>query len=380
MLKALLREFQNSFSRDSTDMGLTNLVEHRIHTGDAQPIKQHPRRIPLAKMEEAQNEIKDMLNKGVIEMSDSPWSSPIVLVKKKDGSIRFCIDYRKLNNVTLKDSYPIPRIDSTLDALSGSKWFSTIDLKSGYWQVPVAPEDKAKTAFSIPGGGHWQFHNMPFGLCNAGATFERLMERVLSNLSWKICLVYLDDIIVLSKDFDEHLSNLRQVFSRLKRANLKMNPKKCILLQSQVSFLGHIVSGDGIATDPSKIEAVDKWPTPTSVKEVRSFLGLCSYYRKFVNKFADIARPLHKLTETKSKFHWGEDCQTAFDKLKRALTSSPILSYPDSTGDFILDTDASNTGLGAVLSQIQDGIEKPICYYSKTFSAAERLGESYWLS
>ena len=207
-------------------------------------------------MAEANREIDDMLEKGVIETSDSPWSSPIVLVKMKDWTIRFCIDFRKLNDVTIKDSYPIPRIDTTLDALSGSKWFSTIDFKSGYWQVKMKPSDKPKTAFSIPGGRHWQFTKIPFGLCNAGATFERLMERVLSNLSWKVCLVYLDDIIILSKDFKEHLDNLRQVFIRLEQANLKMNPKKCILLQKEVSFFGHIVNKKGIATDPSKLEAI----------------------------------------------------------------------------------------------------------------------------
>ena len=255
-LEKLLLEFLNSFSISSNDKGLTELIEHKINTGNAPPIKQPPRRIPLAKMAEVEKEINDMLDKNVIETSNSPWSSPIVLVKKKDGSIRFCIDYRKLNHVTIKDSYPIPRIDTTLDALSGSKWFSTIDLKSGYWQVKMTPEDKPKTAFSIPGGGHWQFLNMPFGLCNAGATFERLMEKVLSGLSWKICMVYLDDIIILSKTFDEHLENLRQVFERLKSANLKMNPKKCCLLQKQVSFLGHIVDANGISTDPSKLESV----------------------------------------------------------------------------------------------------------------------------
>lgn len=259
-MESLLLEYQISFSASSTDKGLTDLVEHKINTGHAPPIKQPPRKIPLAKMQEVENEINDMLEKGIIETSNSPWSSPIVLVRKKDGSIRFCIDYRKLNDLTLKDSYPIPRIDTTLDALSGSKWFSTIDLKSGYWQVKMAPEDKPKTAFSIPRGGHWQFLNMPFGLCNAGATFERLMEKVLSNLSWNICMVYLDDIIILSKTFEEHIENLRQVFERLKSANLKMNLKKCCILQKQVSFLGHVVSENGISTDPSKLESVKNWP------------------------------------------------------------------------------------------------------------------------
>ena len=371
-LENLLKEFQSSFSQGPSDMGLTDLVEHKIDTGQSHPIKQHPRRIPLAKMKEAQNEIESMLEKGVIETSDSPWSSPVVLVKKKDGSIRFCIDYRKLNDITIKDSYPVPRIDTTLDAMSGSRWFSTIDLKSGYWQVKMAPEDRPKTAFSIPGGGHWQFLSMPFGLCNAGATFERLMEKVLSNLSWKICLVYLDDIIILSKTFDKHIENLREVFLRLEKANLKMNPKKCTFLQKEVTFLGHIVNENGIATDPSKTHAVKTWPVPQNIKDVRSFLGLCSYYRRFVHKFADIARPLHKLTEANKKFVWGEDCQQAFDKLKRALTSSDVLSYPSDEGQFILDTDASNFGLGAVLSQEQNGEIKVISFFSKTFSATER--------
>ncbi|KAK3090501.1 hypothetical protein FSP39_012342 [Pinctada imbricata] len=371
-LRDLLLKYQSSFSKSSQDIGQTSLAEHRIDTGNSHPIKQPPRRIPLAKMHEVDKEIKDMLEKGVIEDSDSPWSSPVVLVKKKDNTLRFCIDYRKLNEITIKDSHPIPRIDTTLDSLSGSKFYSTIDLKSGYWQVKVAPEDKPKTAFSIPGGGHWQFTTMPFGLCNAPATFERLMEKILAKLSWNICMVYLDDIIIMGKDYEQHIENLEQVFDRLCEANLKMNPKKCKLLQTKVSYLGHTISEKGISTDPNKIECVQSWPTPKNVKDVRSFLGICSYYRRFVYKFADIAKPLHKLTEKHQTFTWTEDCQVAFDKLKRALTSSPILSYPQQNGLFILDTDASNTGMGAVLSQVQEGTDKVISYFSKTFSSTER--------
>lgn len=234
-----------------------------------------------------------MLEREVIETSNSPWSSPIVLVKKKDGTIRFCIDYRKINDVTVKDSYPIPRIDTTLDALSGAKWFSTIDLKSGYWQVEMKPVDKPKTAFSIPGGGHWQFLKMPFGLCNAGATFERLMERVLSNLSWEVCLVYLDDIIILSRTFDEHLENLKQVFERLKGANLKMNPKKCILLQKEVSVLEDIGSEEGVATDRPQIEEIKHGPIYRNINEVPSHRGPCLYHWNHTDK----ARPLFNLKE-----------------------------------------------------------------------------------
>ena len=370
--KTLLIKYQNAFSKDPKDIGTTDLIEHNINTGNANPIRQHPRRIPLAKMKEAEDEIKDMASRGIIEPSYGPWSSPVVLVKKKDGTTRFCVDYRRLNDVTIKDSHPLPRIDDTLDALSGSTLFSVVDLRSGYWNVKISDKDKPKTAFSIPGSGLWQFTKMSFGLCNAPATFVRLMERVLRGLSWKICLVYLDDIIVFSKTFTQHLENLSQVFECLRKADLKMSPQKCSLFKDQVIFLGHVVSANGIATDPSKLESVTNWPIPKNVKQVRSFLGLCSYYRKFVKNFADIARPLHKLTEADRKFDWTESCQESFETLKKALTSAPILSYPTSDDMFILDTDASNEGMGSVLSQVQNGVERVICYFSKAFSKQER--------
>lgn len=204
---------------------------------------------------------------------------------------------------------------------------------------------------------------MSFGLCNAPATFVRLMERVLRGLSWKICLVYLDDIIVFSKSFDEHLENLGKVINCLKEADLKINPQKCNLFKDQVKFLGHVVSSDGVATDPAKLDSVTNWPIPKNVKQVRSFLGLCSYYRRFVKNFADIAKPLHSLTEAGRKFEWIKPCQESFDTLKQALTSTPILGYPTSDDLFILDTDASNDGMGSVLSPVQNGVERVICYY-----------------
>ena len=274
--------------------------------------------------------------------------------------------------MTIKDSHPLPRIDQTLESLAGSMYYSTLDLKSGYWQVGLSEVDRPKTAFSYPGGGLWQFTVMAFGLCNAPATFERLMEKVLRGLSYNICLVYLDDIIVHSKTFSDHLHNLQQVFDRLVDANLKLSPSKCQLFRKEVLFLGHTISAAGIATDPKKIEAVKEWPTPCTVKEVRSFLGLTSYYRKFILNYADKAKPLHRLTEKLQKFIWTSDCQRAFDSLKQALVSAPILSYPEEDGQFILDTDASLVGLGAVLSQIQNGQEKVISYYSRAFSRAEK--------
>ncbi|GBM53776.1 Retrovirus-related Pol polyprotein from transposon 297 [Araneus ventricosus] len=272
-----------------------------------------------------------MVDNGIIEESSGPWTSPIVLVKKKDGSTRFCVDYRKLNEITKKDSYPLPRVDDTLDALNGSQWFTTLDLKSGYWQVEIRPEDREKTAFTT-GRGLWQFKVMPFGLYNAPATFERLMETVLRGLSSESCLVYLDDIIIVGRTFEEYLNNLPE----------------------------------GVKSDPEKIKAVVDWARPETVHDLRSFLGLCTYYRRFLNNFFTIARPLHKLTEAKSNFNWTEECEKSFNSLKQALTSSPILTYPRTDKDFILDTDASNEGIGALLSQNIGNEERVIAYFSKS--------------
>ena len=294
-----------------------------------------------------------MLAQDVISPSSSPWASPIVLVKKKDGRTRFCVDYRKLNHLTRKDAYPLPRIDDTLNTLAGSKWFSTLDLISGYWQVELDQQTREKTAFCTP-EGLFEFNVMPFGLCNAPATFQRLMDLVLAGLQWSQCLVYLDDVIVMGRTFSEHLQNLSSVFSRIREASLKLKPAKCAFLQPEVHYLGHIVSGDGVATDPSKVEKVKTWPTSTSTKETQSFLGFASYYRRFIRNFAQIAKPLHKLAERNVAFRWTEECQAAFDELRQKLCSAPVLAYPDFKKSFILDTDASDTGIGGVLSQLDD--------------------------
>ncbi|PIK55614.1 Retrovirus-related Pol polyprotein from transposon [Apostichopus japonicus] len=312
-----------------------------------------------------------MLKRGVIEPSSSPWASPVVLVKKKDGSTRFCVDYRRLNDITTKDSYPIPRIDDSLDSLNGSTWFTTLDLASGYWQVEMDESDREKTAF-ITHSGLYQFCVMPFGLCNAPATFERLMEKILSGLQWQTCLVYLDDVIIFGKNFEEHIAAIDDVFTRFKLAGLKLSPKKCFLFKQKVEFLGHVVSKDGVSTDPSKVAVVKNWPRPNCVRDVRGFVGLCSYYRKFVKNFTLIARPLHRLTEKGKRFLWNEECEEAFNALKVALTSTPILAFPTPSDKYILDTDASNESLGSVLSQIQGGEERVIAYFSKSFSKAER--------
>lgn len=369
--KKTLLQYADMFSTDDADIGRTGLVQHKINTGNELPIRQRPRRVPVAREKEVKEMIERMVKNSFIEPSSSPWCSPVVLVKKKDGNTRFCVDYRRLNDVTKKDSYPLPRIDDTLDTLTGMRWFTTLDLKSGYWQVEIDPKDKEKTAFST-GKGLWQFKVMPFGLCNAPATFERLMEQVLAGLIGDACLVYLDDIIIVGRTFEDHLQNLTKVLSKIRGANLKLSPEKCSFFRRQVNFLGHIVSEEGVQTDPEKIVAVKEWPVPKDKTEVRAFLGLCSYYRRFVKNFADIAKPLHKLTEEKQQFCWDENCDIAFQELKKRLCNSPILDYPDTENDFIVDTDASNTGIGGVLSQRKGNQEVVIAYYSKSLSKPER--------
>ena len=370
-VEEFLRANHRVFMKDDKVLGRCDRYLHDIDTGDALPIKQRAYRLPIHKHEEVNRQVGDMLTQGIIEPSDSPWASPLVLVQKKDGTMRFCVDYRKLNLVTRKDAYPLPRIDDSLDALNGSTYFSTLDLASGYWQLGLAEGAKEKTAFTT-GSGLYHFNVLPFGLCNAPASFERLMERVLSGLHWKICLVYLDDIIVYSNSFEQHIERLQQVLDCLNAAGLKLKPQKCRLFKTEVLYLGFIVCAEGVKSDPEKVQKVRDWPVPSNVTEVRSFLGLCSYYRKFVPNFSEVAVALFDLTKKNVKFSWGPECQKAFELLKRALQESAVLAYPNFERPFILDTDASQHGCGAVLSQIRNGQETVLAYFSTTHSPAEK--------
>ena len=363
---SLVKRYEDCFMAGRKPLGRTSVVKHHIHTGNSTPIKQRPRREPLGMKNVVKEELDKMTKQGVIEPSSSAWASPIVLVKKKDGSIRFCVDYRKLNSITTKDAYSLPRIEDNLDALKGAKFFSTLDLISGYWQVEMAPEDKEKTAFCTK-YGLFQFKVMPYGLSNAPGTFERLMETVLRGMQWERAVLYLDDIIVFSDSVEEHLKRLEEILQRLRAANLMLKPSKCHFFKHQVEFLGHIVSQDGVSTDPHKVEAVKEWPIPRRVRDVRAFLGLTGYYRRFIQNYGEIAKPLHKLTEKNTEFVWTTERERAFQKLKSSLTTAPILGYPSAEEDdvFLLDTDASNCHIGAVLSQRQGGEEKVIAYGSK---------------
>lgn len=358
------------FPLGPSDLGRTGIVQHETLTEDCRPIRQRPHRLPQSLKSVVQKQVQDMLSESIIKPSISPWSSPVVLVKKHDGSYRFCVDYRALNRVTVKDAYPLPRVNETLDCLGGSKYFATLDLASEYWQVEVNPSDRPKTAFKTP-QRHFQFNVMPFGLCNAPATFQRLMEYILAELQWKHCLIYLDDIIAFSQEFQEQMSRLEEVFTKLRKAGLKLKPKKCCFAKPSVRYLSHVVSQQGLQPDSEKARAVGGYPRPMSTAEVRSSLGLVEYYRRFIKGFSTIAVPLTSLQQQMVPFEWTVECEKAFNTIKESLTTAPVLVFPKFTQGFVLATDASDRGLGAVLSQVYDGKETAIAYVSRVLRKAE---------
>ena len=358
-LRLLLEEYGDIFVARDEDCRRTGLVQHAIDTGSARPIRLRPHRLALAKRQAAEDKVREMAAGGVIEPSSSPWAAPAVLVRKKDGSWRFCVDYRRLNKVTRKDSYPLPRIDNALDYIGGSSWFSSLDLCSDR-QVELAYEARPKTAFTI-GQGLWQFCVMPFGLCNATATFEWMMERVLVSIPRSRCVVYLDDLLVHAHDFGEALVNLWEVSEAIRWAGLRLNPAKCSLLARETLLLGHVVNEHGMATNPTKAAAVR---------------ANCRVFWAWRGTTAGSSRTLprspvnlHRLTETGRPYVWDNACATAFARLQAVLTE--VLAYPDAGRPFLVDTDASNVGISAVLSQGVGEGEHPVAYFSCTLSRAE---------
>ncbi len=373
-LVAFLNDHKDLFTIDLRTT--TPLVTLDINT-DGPPIKQAPYKLAHSEKSHVEKYILESLAAGLIRPSNSPWSSPILLVMKKDGTKRFCVDYRRLNAVTRKEVFPIPRVDDVLERLAGMRFFTTLDLVQSYYQVAVSENDKAKTAF-ITEQGSFEYNVMPFGLCNAPATFQRLMHLVLAGIHWQFCLVYIDDILIFSRSFDEHMMHLEQVFSRLRAAGLKLKPTKCKFAYAETVYLSHLISKDGVKPDPDKVAKIekidiDKW---TDTTDVRAFLGITNYYRRFIQNYASVAAPLYNLTRQGVKFHVNHEVRSAFHELKRLLVTSPVLAYPRWDLPFILQVDASKKGMGGVLTQIINKVEHPIAYFSKKYTTSEEKGYS----
>lgn len=374
-LTGLLSEYIDVFQVEGGPRGHYSGIKHEIHTKDHPPIRSRPYRHPPHIQAEIRRQVTEMLDQDIIRESTSPWSFPVCMIPKPGtNTYRFCINFIKLNEISDRNNFPLPNINDTLDSLGAAapKYFSTLDLASGYWQIDLEENSKPKTAF-ITQDGLYEFNVMPFGLHNAPATFQRAMQEVLRGLNWKFVLVYLDDVIIFSKSFEEHLDHLKQVLERFRSVGLKLQPKKCTFAQKEVKYLGHIVGQDGVSTDPAKLQIVRNYPIPTKVSEVRSFLGFVGYYRKYIKDFCKISEPLTNLTRKNVHFVWNEKCVEAFETLKQRLLEPPILAYPRFDGtEFILQTDASFKGLGFILAQKHDGKERVISYGGRALHDAEK--------
>ncbi|CAF3221850.1 unnamed protein product [Rotaria sp. Silwood2] len=372
-INQLIHKFPDVFNEQP---GRTKKLQHQINlVSDAQPFNSPPFRYAPTRKQVIEQNLNEMLDQGIISPSTSPWASPVILVPKKDGSLRFCIDYRKLNAVTIRDAYPLPRIDDTLDSLQQAKFVSTLDLRSGYWQVEMNKDSRQKTAF-VTHKGLFEFNVMPFGLTNAPATFQRLMDIVLAGLKWQCCLVYIDDVVIFSPTFEQHMTDLEKVFQALQSANLTLKASKCQFCRREMRYLGHIITQNGIKPDPDLIKSVTNFPQPKKIKDVQSFLGLTGYYRRFIKDYSKIAEPLlQQLRNSQQGNHqlkWSKECTNAFETLKKKLTNAPIMNTPNFEQPFILELDACEYGLGAILTQEYDGKKYVIAYASRTLSTAER--------
>lgn len=364
----VVNEFLDVFPDDLPGLPPDRQIEFSIDLAPGtEPVSKQPYRMAPAEMKELAKQLQELLDKGVIRPSVSPWGAPVLFVKKKDGSMRLCIDYRELNKLTIKNKYPLPRIDDLFDQLKGASYFSKIDLRSGYHQLKIKSEDIPKTAFRTR-YGHYEFLVMAFGLTNAPAAFMDLMNRVFKKYLDKFVIVFIDDILIYSKSEEEHAEHLRIALEILRKEKLYAKFSKCEFWLREVQFLGHIVGSEGIRVDPAKIEAVMNWERPKTPTEVRSFMGLAGYYRRFVKDFSKIAVPLTRLTRKNEKFEWTDKCEKSFQELKQKLVTAPVLALPDDQGDFVIYSDASHKGLGCVL--MQHG--KVIAYASRQLKPHEQ--------
>lgn len=370
----ILKRHIETFSCSSSDVGFIQGAKHKIHTKTNHPIACLPRRIPLHFQGNVEKLVTDLQEKDIIEVANSAWNSPIVIVPKKDGSLRLCIDYRKLNSVCERPIYPIPDSRQLFDSLCGAKYFSALDLSMGYYQIEVDESDREKTAFTTR-SGQYQFKRMPFGLSGAPATFQRALSGILREQNWVSCILYLDDILIFGDTLETHNKRLNEILQILTKAGVKLNPKKCQFLQKSVAYLGHIIDKDGIHTDPKKTEAIEKYPSPSSYKELHTFLGLCGYYRQFIKNYSQKTKYLYahlnKGNNKSTGWHWNEHLNDEFNLLKQNMSSASFLIFPDPNGQFILDTDASHEAIGAVLSQQTSEGERVVAYASNILTKQE---------
>ena len=360
-LEKVIKQHRGVFMADNWDVGCTMLAEHKILT-KGEPINTKPWRQPMNLEEKIDTAIENLAKANIIRRCNSPWNTPLICVWKKDRKdVRLCLDFRKLNAVTERQAFPMPNVEEMLDNLYGAKYFSTIDLGNAYYQVPLEKDSQIKTAFSTK-NGQYCFTRMPFGIAAAPGTFQELMTKVLDGLAGT--MVYMDDIMVFSEELNQHYVTLGKVLERIQKAGLRVNPEKCNLLRKEVKFLGHVIDKEGIRTDSTKVAAIKNFEKPKCIKNLRSFLGICNYYRRFIKDYSKKSRALEKLCGSNcSKLVWSEECEKAFGDMKQALTQSPILGFPDIKKTFILDTDASFDAIGAVLSQQDDnGKERVIAY------------------
>lgn len=379
-LENVIYEYQDIFSIDeSGNLGCTSAVTHKIDTGNTPPIKKRPYRIPHSLKPVVKDLIEKQLKEDIIVPSNSAWSAPIIVLPKKIGEDgiqrwRCVVDYRELNEVTTPIIYPIPEIREVISTLSGSKYFSALDMNQGYYQIKMDPASQEKTAFTVPDGdcvGTYEYVRMPLGLRNAPSTFQRFMDTTLAGLRGKSCLIYLDDCLLYASNIDAHVEDLRSVLQRFRDVNLSVKLQKCRFAMEEIEYLGHTLNQKGVRPLKKKIEAVENYPQPKTVREVRGFLGLSGYYRRHIPNYASIAKPLTQLTKKDTKFMWSEECENSFNTLKNALVSEPLLTYPDFSKPFMLSTDASSVALGAILSNVIDGKEHPIAYASRQLSKSE---------
>jgi hypothetical protein len=375
----LINEFRDCFASNTKELGRAEAFDMHIRLNDDVPVTYRPYRLAYSERTMVRDIVQDLLDNGIVRESESPYSSPVLLVKKKSGEYRMCVDYRSLNAKTIKDKYPLPRVDDYFEKMHGSQYFTTLDLASGYHQIKMAEDSIAKTAFITP-DGHYEYLRMPFGLVNAPAVFQRAINSVLGKLRYHTAMAYLDDILLPSTTFKMGLHTLREVFELFRRAGMTFRLSKCRFFHEQLEYLGHEISVKGVRPGQAKTKAISNYPRPKNVHEVRQFIGLTSYFRKFIQGFAAIAKPLTTLTKNNVPFVWNEEEEQAFQILIRRLVERPVLALYNQEAITELHTDASIHGLGGILLQYQqDGTLKPICYFSRQTNKAEQNYHSYEL-